>query len=465
MMRRASLPFRLCLVLLIGLSLGVSAGARSPAIPQAGTVTIALGNPIEIAVTTCSGWSTFQDHLDAVQMAVADYGPIKGFAVQRNNDSSLCDMASGASAASAIVANAQNVGVIGPLYSSSAMGAAPVFETAGVVMISFANTRADLPTFAPNVFNRTTIPDPGGDLWAETINSLGSAITWRAGFYTTYGRWPDSFAILAYDATTLLLTRITQVSTVDGGGNLVIDRAALAAAVRNTANLPGASGPISLEVNGDRMNNYTTLVWADQYSSSTLDPSWGWIEEDPPYWSLTARPGFLRLITQQSNENRLVRNAPARNFEMRTRFFFAPTENFQFAGLYVYGDEDNFLKLGRAYCSAAPPTCVGNGIYFDRVEGGSGVGSNYAMATTVTNEAYLRIVRTGAEWTAYVSENGTTWTLVGTHTIGFTPTKIGLIASNQGQDVGEIPADFDFFVLELAAYHLYQPIVNRAFSP
>jgi len=465
MIGRISLPLRLCLVLLIGLGLGAPAGARSPAIPQAGTVIIAPGNPIEIAVTTCSGFPTFQDHLDAAQMAVADYGPIKGFNVQRNNDTTLCDPASGASAANAIVANAQNAGVIGPLYSGSAIGAAPVFETAGVVMISYANTRTDLPTFAPNVFNRTTIPDPGGDAWAARINGLPDVVTWRIAFQTTYGRAPDPFGVLAYDATSLLLARIEEVSVLDGGGNLVISRAALAAAVRNTANWLGVSGLISLEVNGDRVNAENTIVWADQFSGPPLDPRWIWIFEDPTHWSLTARPGFLRLITQQQDVNLLIQDVPEVSFEIRAHELFAPTENYQIAGLYVVGDSNNYLKLGRAYCDSPSPTCVGNGIYFDHIEGGSGVGSNYALATTITNEAYLRLVRVGSNFTAYVSTNGTTWTLVGTHTVGFTPMRIGLTASNQGQDVGEIPADFDFFVVEFRNYHTFLPLISRAFSP
>jgi Beta xylosidase C-terminal Concanavalin A-like domain len=463
--RRASVSLRWLAALLIALGLLTSVGVAAPAIPQNGSVIIPPGSPIQIAVATCNTFTTFQDHLDAVQMAMDDYGLIKGFSLQRNDDATLCDTPTGASAAGAIVANAQNVGVIGPLLSPSTIGAAPVFETAGVVMISHGNTQADLPTFAPNVFNRTTVPNPEGDAWVLTVNGLPSAVAWRADFESTYGRSPDPLAVLAHDAATLLLTRIDQVSTVDGSGNLVIDRAALAAAVRNTANMPGASGPISLEVNGDRVNNYTTIVWTDQFAGPSPDPLWTWVDEDATHWSLTDLPGFLRVITQQENRNRLVRNAPMRDFEIRTRELFTPTQNFQVAGLYIYGDDSNFLVLGRAYCNAAPPTCVGNGIYFDRIEGGSPIGSNYAMTTTVQNEAYLRIVSDGSDLTGYVSENGTAWTQVGTHTIGFVPTQVGLIAGNNFQVAGEIPANFDFFVLEYAAYRVYLPVITRAYGP
>jgi hypothetical protein len=49
------------------------------------------------------------------------------------------------------------------------------------------------------------------------------------------------------------------------------------------------------------------------------------------------------------------------------------------------------------------------------------------------------------------------------HTIGFTPGKIGLTASNQAEGAAEIPADFDFFALEYEeAYRIFLPLVARS---
>jgi hypothetical protein len=45
------------------------------------------------------------------------------------------------------------------------------------------------------------------------------------------------------------------------------------------------------------------------------------------------------------------------------------------------------------------------------------IGGNYAMTTILPGKAYLRIIRYGAVYTGYVSENGTNWTLVGAHTV------------------------------------------------
>ncbi len=462
MSRKASLRLCCFIALMAGLSLLAAAQAVSPLEPDADTVLITPGNSIEIAVATCDGWPTLQDIYDAVQLAMDDYGPIKGFGLQRNDHDSLCDQTSGAAAAATIVANVQNVGVVGPIYSTSTFGAAPVFETSGLVMISPLNTNATLPDVGTHIFNRTIVADPEADPWLAHVQTLPSVVSWNARFQATYGRPPDAYAVLVYDATTLLLTRIDEVSALSGS-DLVIGRSALAAAVRNTAGWPGASGPVSLEVDGDRVNELRSTVWADQFAVPGLDPSWSWIAEDPTHWSLTDNPGFLRIVTQEQDSNRLVQAAPRGDFELRTRVLFTPEANYQIAGLYVYRDEDNYLKLGRAFCDAPSPTCVGNGIYFDAVEGGVGVGGNCALTTAVQGEAYLRLVREGANFTAYVSTDGTGWSTVCTHTVGFQPTHVGLTASNQGQAATEIPADFDFFVLQSPVrYWRYTPLAREA---
>jgi beta-xylosidase len=303
--------------------------------------------------------------------------------------------------------------------------------------------------------------DPLFDPWDVTNNNLASVQTWTAEFASLYGHTPDFFAKYAYDAATLLLARIDQVSQVDGSGNLVIDRLALAAAVRNTWNFQGVTGPISLDANGNRLHTQSTIVENDSFALPTIDPGWSWSGAEPTAWSLTEEPGSLTVYTQDDQVNRLLQDAPDGDFEIQTHVYFTPTQNFQFGGLYLFGDEDNFMAFGRAFCTNPAPACVGNGIYFDFTEGGVFTGTNFAMTTTLQSEAYLRVVATGSNYTAFVSENGVEWTEVGAHTASFVPQKIGLFASNAGQPVAEIPATFDFFLREYNAHLLYLPTLQR----
>lgn len=440
-----------------------------------GGVIIAPGDPVEIAIANFSG-DPFTDAADiplAIQLAIADYGPIKGFSVQTNSFDTGCDAATAATAAANIVANAQHVGVIGPLCSSATTGAAPLFETAGLVMISASNTAVDLHTYGPNIFNRLVIEDPSNDHWNAQVSGLASVQTWEANFATTHGHAPWIFAKYAYDAALLLLTRIEQVSIVDGGGNLVVNRDQLATAVRATTNYAGVTGMIALDANGTRLNTFETAVWTDEFSSptvmeifaaSSIDPPWSWLNEDPTHWSLTARPGFLRIITQPQApaNNLLLMNIPQGDIEMRTLLSFSPTENIQRAGLIIYNSEGNSLALYHAYCDFGPPGCPGDGIFFDYAKDGSLVGSNYASTSPLAADMYLRIVQDGGDYTAYVSTTGREWTMIGTHTPAWEPLQVGLTADNVTCCSNtEIPADFDFFVIQYPTYVQYIPLLSK----
>lgn len=208
----------------------------------------------------------------------------------------------------------------------------------------------------------------------------------------------------------------------------------------------------------------SSLNWNDDFSDSSLDSRWSWIREVPSHWSLTANPGFMRITTQQtfSNVNNiLIQNMPVGNYEIETRVLFTPTENFQIAGLVIYQDDGNYLALGRAFCGAAPPACVGNGIYFDYLKDGFLVGDNFSMTTTSPGEAYLKVVREGNTYSGYVSEDGASWTFVGAHTVTLSPTKVGLRATNQAQGASEIPADFDYFTLTDNSYKIFLPMTHK----
>jgi len=189
----------------------------------------------------------------------------------------------------------------------------------------------------------------------------------------------------------------------------------------------------------------------DDFSGGSLDARWFWVNEDPEMWSLTARPGFLRLLTHPGrfpDKNVALQHAPLGDFRVDTRLLFTPTQNVQMAGLVLWQDSANYVVIVRAFCDSG--FCVGNGIYFDWVEGGAAGGHASIISTVKQGEAYLRLARQGAEISGYYSEDGATWTLVGSHTpaAGVVYTKAGLSAARDLADA-RIPADFDFFEFEV----------------
>ena len=121
---------------------------------------------------------------------------------------------------------------------------------------------------------------------------------------------------------------------------------------------------------------------------------------------------------------------------------FAPTSNFQFAGLVVFQDKANVLQYGRAFCDLAD-TCSGGGIYFDNFENGSITGSSSMIATEIP-AIHLRLRRLGTTYTAYYSEDGENWILLGEHIRDPVQPRVGLMAAQAAE---QIPAAFDYFML------------------
>jgi beta-xylosidase len=189
--------------------------------------------------------------------------------------------------------------------------------------------------------------------------------------------------------------------------------------------------------------------WRDDFDNPELAPQWFWVNENLTMWSLTDQPGFLRIDTSAlptGGQNMPLISTGKGDFRIETHVLLQPTANFQFAGLAIYQDQGNFVQLGRAFCDVEG-VCVGNGIYFDLVQGGSFQGSNFATQTAALDDAYVRLERRGRNLKAYYSEDGVAWDLIGTHRLppSFSISGCGL-TSSQDYAALAIPADFDYFI-------------------
>lgn len=187
------------------------------------------------------------------------------------------------------------------------------------------------------------------------------------------------------------------------------------------------------------------LAWRDDFQGPVLDPRWSWEREDPTHWSLNARPGYLRIITQtggiyestEKQKNLLLMPAPEGDFRIVTRCTIDPAENFQYAGLMVYLGRNNYVQINRAFTD-------GNSFNFDIEVGGTPINKRVpASATTF----YLRITKHGDSYSGDYSLDGQAWVTVGEGTAPLAAPKLGICAANNLPGKPQIPADFDFFEL------------------
>jgi ABC-type branched-subunit amino acid transport system substrate-binding protein len=247
-----------------------------------GQVVVRRGEPVQLAAvldtSTGAGAAYTQSIHNAIEMAVQLSPAIRGFRIELNDDfDGPCGDGPGvvgqnADAASSVVANAQNVAVIGHMCSygfgaatsDGCPSAAPttalsIYESHGVVTVNGSTTNPCLPSVGPTVFNATAVPGAEFDAWYATVKSLPSDQLWAQLYQLEFGTAPTDFADLYFDATRVLLARIQKVSRI-AGGKLVINRAALASAVRNTAGFPGVTCTVTLDSGGYRVNDPAALA-------------------------------------------------------------------------------------------------------------------------------------------------------------------------------------------------------------
>lgn len=192
------------------------------------------------------------------------------------------------------------------------------------------------------------------------------------------------------------------------------------------------------------------LLFRDDFEGA-LDAGWAWTRENKKSWSLTNNPGWLEIMARPGGvadtmENVLLRPAPEGNFEIEIKLNFRPVENFQIAGVVIYESAANFIQFGRAFCGFTPEPCVGDGFYIDNMAGGGMNPENFSTAAPAVDVVYLRFRREGSIYTAYASEDGTTWQVIGSHNNGMTPMFVGLVSGQAYQTVPK-PAQFDYFLI------------------
>ena len=118
-----------------------------PEVGPSGVVEVAPGEAIQ--VRSLQSLSVLGEigtpSLRAVELALADYGPIKGHDVSMGAGlDSLCSGAGGLAAADTVIGDPRVVGVIGTTCSVSATAALPILSEAGLVIISPTNTAPSL---------------------------------------------------------------------------------------------------------------------------------------------------------------------------------------------------------------------------------------------------------------------------------------------------------------------------------
>jgi len=207
---------------------------------------------------------------------------------------------------------------------------------------------------------------------------------------------------------------------------------------------------------------------SDGFDAPSLDPAWSWLREDDSHWSLSEQPGALRIQTQagtltgaaNDQRNLLLRSAPSGNYRVTAQVEVHADQDYQHAGLYLYQDDDHYVRLTRAQATQAK----GQGIYFNVEAGTAYTATSTADAASVV---YLKLSKRDDIYSGFYSRDGVLWHLVGQREVaGFNPSQVGLSAS-YGDDpfATEILADFEWLRVDELCSRVFLPVKLMGYAP
>jgi beta-xylosidase len=201
-------------------------------------------------------------------------------------------------------------------------------------------------------------------------------------------------------------------------------------------------------VGADHSSAQDIAISQDAFDGPDLDPAWSWVREDKDHWSLTDNRGRMRIITQQGDiwedsnnlRNLLLQRAPDGDVTVSTRLTLNPYTHAQQAGLVVYQDDHNYVRLTRGYI------LTGDYVQFALERSGATTEQRVPVADTTV---YLAVSRTGSSYRGLYSVDGTNWLPVGQFdSVDLSEPRVGISAWNGNHPAPEIPVDFDFFRIE-----------------
>ncbi|WP_162144792.1 PA14 domain-containing protein [Peribacillus kribbensis] len=186
----------------------------------------------------------------------------------------------------------------------------------------------------------------------------------------------------------------------------------------------------------------------DPFDSGTLSNKWSIFREDAAKWSLSENPGHLMITTQagdsheasNSIKNVFLQDAPSGDFEITTKLTASVQNNYEQAGLFIWQDEDNYIRFGHVY---------DNGLKLETAkEEGGRYSKSLNMAQHPGDETvYLKIKKTGNLYSTYFWSNGNWEKAADPITSSINVKKAGLYGTSVGSGKN-VKASFDYFTMQ-----------------
>jgi alpha-N-arabinofuranosidase len=191
----------------------------------------------------------------------------------------------------------------------------------------------------------------------------------------------------------------------------------------------------------------------DDFDASSLAFEWNFLRNPrEPFWTLTERPGHLRLhlrpamLSEWANPSFVGRRQQHIRFSAQTVMDFTPANEHECAGIVVLQNSDFHFRF--------VVLLVDGERTIQLIKRDHGTESVIAALPLASERTYLQVAAQGQAYSFAVSTDGAQWKSVAenvdgrilsvTVAGGFVGTYIGLYTSSNGQPSDTI-ADFDWF--------------------
>lgn len=176
-------------------------------------------------------------------------------------------------------------------------------------------------------------------------------------------------------------------------------------------------------------------IVSDDFSSQNLNQAL-WTPIDPVGdSSFSVGNGELRLSvgggvqhdvwTSGNQSMRIMQLAPDVDFELETKFASVPSQQYQMQGILIEQDNGTFLRFD-LYSD-------GSFVHvFSATFANGSAAVRYDSVVSVGASSYLRISRSGDQWTLALSTDGASWSTVTSYNFAMIVTSVGAFVGNAG---------------------------------
>jgi regulation of enolase protein 1 (concanavalin A-like superfamily) len=198
----------------------------------------------------------------------------------------------------------------------------------------------------------------------------------------------------------------------------------------------------------------------DEFNGTTLDPKWSWFNPPQAYDVGITTPGQLHMVSNNgcnfgsgANNGTVLYQNMSGSCVLETKVTANPTGGFEKTGIMFMNDPGNW--------SALKFQTEGNPVIEVAVMIG-GSFNNFATVSVSPGTHYLRVIKDGAAFSAFYSDDGTIWNASHTWSQVFTePFMAGLLIAD-GFSNANFSADYDYFHFRLPNR---APAMKVAYAP